>query len=94
MQLEPLNGVIHCAAPGFEAELASELGDRATRIAPDGPLFLAPPTERAPAWAQNTWLEPVRVRFTSIADAATALISLGRRWALAPTVLHRRAALI
>jgi 23S rRNA (cytidine2498-2'-O)-methyltransferase len=92
--VEPLGGVIHLAAPGFEAELASELGRGASRLVPTGALFHAPSAPRSPAWAANTWLDPVRVRFGSISDAATALLGLGRRWALHSTTLHRRAALI
>ncbi len=45
-------------------------------------------------WVTNTWLEPVEVRFSSIADAARALRSLGALWSPVPGRLHRRAALI
>jgi 23S rRNA (cytidine2498-2'-O)-methyltransferase len=92
--IESIGGVVHLAAPGFEAELAAELGPEAMRFAPAGRLFRAPITPHVPAWAVNTWLDPVRVRFGSISEAATALLGLGHRWALCSTTLHRRAALI
>ncbi len=94
MLAEPVDGTIYLAAEGFEPELASELGPGAAPAAADARLFVAPGPARPVAWAANTWLEPVRVRFESIAEAATALVSLGRRWVLTPTALHRRAALI
>ena len=92
--IEPTGGVIHVAAPDFEAELAAELGRAGSRLVPNGRLFRAPSAEPRPVWAVNTWLDPVRVHFDSISDAATALLGLGRRWAHHATTLHRRAALI
>jgi len=91
---EPFGSTIYLAAPGYEAELATELGRDVSRVIPGGPLFSAPGPARDVAWAANTWLDPVRVRFVSIADAATALITLGSRWSLLSTALHRRASLI
>jgi 23S rRNA (cytidine2498-2'-O)-methyltransferase len=45
-------------------------------------------------WAQNIWLEPQRLPFTSIKDAAKQLRDIQRNWALYPWTLHRRAKLI
>ena len=92
---EPLDGTLYQAPPGFEAELAAELGAAASRVTPDGPLFLVPGPPRAVAWAANTWLTPVRVRYTSVEEGAAAVLALGgrdTRWALAPTGLHAQAA--
>jgi 23S rRNA (cytidine2498-2'-O)-methyltransferase len=92
---EPIGGQVHLAAAGFEDELAAELGPQATRFAPAGRLFHAPAAPlHPPAWAVTTWLDPVRLRFGSISEAAAALLRLGHRWALCATTLHRRAALI
>jgi 23S rRNA (cytidine2498-2'-O)-methyltransferase len=92
--IEPLGGTIYLAPEGFEAELRSELGRGASPVAPDSRLFFAPGARRPSAWAADVWLDPVRIRFGSIADAAKALRSLGRSWSLSPTSHHRRAALI
>ena len=64
--IEPTGGVIHVAAPDFEAQLAAELGREGARLVPMGRLFHAPSGRAGaprPAWAVNTWLDPVRVRF-------------------------------
>ena len=45
-------------------------------------------------WAQNIWLEPQRLPFASIKDAAKQLRDIQRNWALYPWTLHRRAKLI
>jgi 23S rRNA (cytidine2498-2'-O)-methyltransferase len=92
--IEPLAGAIYLASEGFEAELRAELGRGASPVAPDSRLFFAPGARRPSAWAADVWLDPVRIRFGSIADAAKALRSLGRSWSLSPTSHHRRAALI
>lgn len=92
---EPLDGTLYQAPPGFEAELAAELGAAASRVTPDGPLFLVSGPPRAVAWAANTWLTPVRIRYTSVEEGAAAVLALGgrdTRWALAPTGLHAQAA--
>lgn len=57
-------------------------------------LLLAGGARRPAAWAQNVWLEPVRITAPSIGAAAKALRSLQRNWALLPTALPGRARLI
>jgi 23S rRNA (cytidine2498-2'-O)-methyltransferase len=91
---EPVDGTIYLAAEGFEAELEAELGRAARRLVPGAALFLAPGPARPVAWARNTWLSPVRLRFESVAAAAATLRSLADSWALYPTALPRRAALV
>ncbi len=94
---EPLDGTLYQAAPGFESELASELGEAATRVTPDGALLFVAGAARSAAWAANVWLSPVRIRFSSDEDAFAAVLALGGRdlrWALAPVALHEQAASI
>lgn len=81
----------YLAAEGFERELEEELGDVTER---HGRLLLAPGEARAPAWAQNVWLEPVRAQIASIKGAARALRAVQRNWVLYAHDHHRRAALI
>lgn len=92
---DPIDGTIYQAPPGFESELVSELGESASRITSDGALLLVNGAAKTPAWAANTWLSPVRIRFTSDEEAVAAMRSLGGRdlrWALAPFGLHKEAA--
>lgn len=46
------------------------------------------------AWAANVWREPFFLEVASIGEAARALKSIQRNWALYPTRLRRRSALI
>ncbi|NNM66978.1 MAG: hypothetical protein HKM06_03075 [Spirochaetales bacterium] len=48
----------------------------------------------SPRWAQNIWKDPHKISFSSIAQAAAALRSLGAFWNQVPGNLFRRAALI
>ncbi len=81
----------YLAPEGFEADLRAELGDVAEE---HGRLMLAPGPARAVAWAQNVWLEPLRIPVASIGEAAKALRAIQRNWwPYAPT-LHRRTALL
>jgi 23S rRNA (cytidine2498-2'-O)-methyltransferase len=45
-------------------------------------------------WARNIWLEPFRLEFGSISEAASALRSIQRNWALSLFTQFRRGALI
>ena len=81
----------YLAAPGFERELARELGSDTETF---GRLFLAPGPPRSAAWIANVWRDPRRLAIASIADGAKQLRALQRNWALYPFRLHRRAALI
>lgn len=88
---------VFLAPKEFGKELATELARaniRAEALDEDR-LFLASDAGAAtPAWAQNIWLHPERIEFTSINDAAKKLKALGRNWALYSFKLHRRAQLI
>jgi 23S rRNA (cytidine2498-2'-O)-methyltransferase len=88
---QPADSTLYLAAEGFVAELAEELGEH--EVVAER-LLEAPGPERPAAWAQNVWLEPRELAVRSIADAARQLKSVQRNWALYPTRLHRRAALV
>lgn len=88
---EPLGQTVYLAAEGFEADLLAELGPDATV---DGRLVFTPGPARPAAWAQNVWLDPVRIEFASIKEAAKALRAIQRNWTLWPLRHHRRATLI
>ncbi|MBM3950626.1 MAG: hypothetical protein FJ311_04140 [Rhodospirillales bacterium] len=81
----------YLAAPGFERELAHELGGDAEAF---GRLYLAPGPPRPAAWCANVWYDPIRLAVVSIADGAKRLRAVQRNWALYAFRLHRRAALI
>lgn len=92
-----MNATAYQAAPGLLADLLAELpapldldGTPAVRE----PLVLVPGPPLAAAWAQNVWHEPEFLPIASISDAARKLKAIQRNWALCPTALHRRAALI
>jgi 23S rRNA (cytidine2498-2'-O)-methyltransferase len=89
--MQPLHATCYLAAIDHRERLLADL-TRVRRVherlvIADGPPQPAP-------WAQNVWLDPVRLRFESIADAAKKLRSLGRNWAAYSFRLHRRTQLI
>jgi 23S rRNA (cytidine2498-2'-O)-methyltransferase len=96
MNCTPLPGQLYHAVQGFEDHLTAELsktGAGFSHIA--GPLFhhLG---ELNPCifWHQNCWLEPFRVEFASIGEAAAALRGIQRNWAACLHTQFRRGALI
>jgi len=88
--IEPL--AAYLAPKDFQAELAEELG--ADISAFHDRLLIAPGSARPAAWAANVWYDPLRIPFSSIAEAARRLRSIQRNWALYSFTSHRRAALI
>ncbi|MFW5733978.1 MAG: hypothetical protein ACOCWR_02860, partial [Oceanidesulfovibrio sp.] len=99
---QSLGGTIHLAAPGFEAQLESEVRSELESADPEairsmwarGRLVFAPGPCRPMAWAQNAWLDPWRIPFGSITEGARALKAIQRNWSLTSIAEHRRAALI
>jgi 23S rRNA (cytidine2498-2'-O)-methyltransferase len=77
----------YLAAPGFEAELETELGEVQDRF---GRLLIAPGPARAAAWAANIWHDPVWIDAVSIGDAAKQLRAIQRNWWPYEFHLHRR----
>lgn len=89
----PTARAVACVAPvGFEKELATELGAEVRERFVSLEDFPGDPNDIV--WSQNTWLNPIRIDFTSISDAAKKLRSLGPFWSLHSTSFHRRAQLI
>ncbi|MDL2209753.1 hypothetical protein LJC26_02985 [Desulfovibrio sp. OttesenSCG-928-O18] len=86
---------VHLAAEGYEAQLAEEIRRlRLPLLWQRGRLFGLACEGVFPAWAQNTWLEPIFFPVSSINDAARQLRGIQRNWAGAPFDFFRRAALI
>lgn len=89
--------VVYIAPQLFEAELREELLLFDIVILEQrNRLFLCEKNDSAPspAWAQNTWIDPVFLPATSINQAARSLKQIQRNWACHPTTHFRRAALI
>jgi 23S rRNA (cytidine2498-2'-O)-methyltransferase len=81
----------YLAAPGFEAELRTELGEVSEEY---GRLMLSPGPARPAAWAQNVWRDPQVLEVSSIGEAAKALRAIQRNWWPYEFHLHRRTALL
>jgi 23S rRNA (cytidine2498-2'-O)-methyltransferase len=93
MRIEPLPGLVHHGIEEFEADLAAELGQREAD-AVWGPLRYVADRARTAYWVRNTWLEPFRLEFGSIGEAASALRAIQRNWAPCLFTQFRRGALI
>jgi 23S rRNA (cytidine2498-2'-O)-methyltransferase len=91
-EAEALAATGYLAPHGYEKELEEELGGRIIRIH-DG-LYLAAGPPQPAAWCANVWYDPVRISIASIGDGAKALRAIQRNWAVYPSGLHRRTALI
>lgn len=89
--IESLSGRIFIAPEGFAAELKRELG---AVTAEHDRILSAEMPGLFPAWAQDVWFEPHRLRFESISQAAKLLRGLGKFWSPFSVSHHRRAALI
>ena len=90
MKSVPLEGLVYQPVPGFEDHLQEEL-KFVSNIYPQfeciGPFywfknpgiqaFAIPPV----FWNLNTWLNPARIEFESINEAAGALREIQRNWA-------------
>jgi 23S rRNA (cytidine2498-2'-O)-methyltransferase len=96
----PLPGRLYQAVPGFEDHLLAELPEiTALSDTKQGtaqtPLYHDPGTvPRKVFWHQNCWLEPFRLEFDSINEAASALRGIQRNWAGNLHNQFRRGALI
>lgn len=81
----------YLAAPGFESELRTELGEGSAEY---GRLLLSPGPARPAAWAQNIWHDARIIEVASIGEAAKALRAIQRNWWPYDFHLHRRTALL
>ncbi|MGE0715974.1 MAG: SAM-dependent methyltransferase [Alphaproteobacteria bacterium] len=87
----PLGATLYVPAEGFAPQLLTELGPDASML---GDLVTAPGPARPAAWAQNIWLDPVRIPIASIGEGAKALRAIQRNWHAHPIGHFRRAGLI
>ena len=109
MKALPLEGLVYQSVPGFEDHLERELdflsapeGGSAgcSRFERWGPFFYVnPPCPASPVtapvfWHLNTWLNPLKIEFESINEAAAALRDIQRNWAPVFFTQFRRGSLI
>jgi 23S rRNA (cytidine2498-2'-O)-methyltransferase len=106
MKLESLEGRLYQPVQGFEDYLKRELSIDFAAPQSWGPFFYAPLVSacsraagfaafpEGPFWAQNVWLEPFRLEFDSINQAASCLRGIQRNWAPDLFTQYRRGTLI
>ena len=92
MTITPLEGRVYQLIPGFQSHLYTELNNAGELLSPH--LYFAKEVKGPVYWAQNIWLEPFKLSFESISEAAKALVSIQRNWSGTFHTLHRRGALI
>jgi len=90
-----LPGRLYLPVPDFEDHLHAELSREGRAPRRLGRL-LHDPEAPAPAvfWHQNCWLEPFRLEFSSVGEAAAALRGIQRNWNACLHAFFRRGALI
>ena len=76
----PIEGRVYLAAKDLEEQLLSEIG--ACEELGTGLYLRRGAGAPSSPWAQNIWLEPFELHFTSIGEAARALRGMQRNWAL------------
>jgi 23S rRNA (cytidine2498-2'-O)-methyltransferase len=99
MNSTPLGGRVFQALADFEDHLRLELG---SWQAVWGPLYYvadggisAPALEAGTSfWNRNIWLDPIRIEFDSLSEAASALQAIQRSWAPSLFTCFRRGALL
>ncbi|MDR3129949.1 MAG: hypothetical protein LBU18_00205 [Treponema sp.] len=95
MKITPLGGRVFQALADFEGHLRRELGSWQDVW---GPLYYVTETQAlqcgASFWNSNIWLEPFRMEFDSLSDAASALRAIQRNWAPCLFTCFRRGALL
>jgi 23S rRNA (cytidine2498-2'-O)-methyltransferase len=89
--IEDFPHTVVIAPKNFYEELLRELGGI---IETHGDLVISKNSAADCAWVQDVWLNPVRLSFKSISEAARLLRGLGKHWTLYSVANHRRAALI
>jgi 23S rRNA (cytidine2498-2'-O)-methyltransferase len=94
MTVTPLPGRIYQEIPEFGDHLRQELGCATGEVHDGWGPFLHSESDTAVFWTQNSWLEPFRLEFDSISEAASALRGIQRNWAPTLFTQFRRGALI
>ena len=109
MRTESLEGRLYQPVQRFEDYLKRELSTGSEAPQSWGPFFYVPQDFSSwdvspqigsaafppgPFWGQNVWLEPFRLEFDSINEAASYLRGIQRNWVPALFTQYRRGALI
>jgi len=84
----------YIAPKGYAQELSAELGKGNDIIEIREQLILVKGSPQKVTWAQNIWLNPEYIEFSSINDAAKKLKEIHGTWHLHSVKHHRRASLI
>ena len=87
-----LAGRVFQTVPGFEEHLRRELGEWEGAWGPF--YFTGDFPEKTVFWTRNIWLDPFRLEFDSIGEAAAVLRKIQRNWAPVLFTQFRRGALI
>ncbi len=92
-----LSGRIYQPVTDFEGHLEKELSEGNPRLPINklGPFYHVDTNNNSQIfWAQNIWLDPVKIEFDSISEAAHTLKDIQRNWAASLFTQFRRGALI
>jgi 23S rRNA (cytidine2498-2'-O)-methyltransferase len=90
-----LPGRLYQPAEGYEDHLCAELKIPQTEFySPGMPLYYSSRRQDDVFWHQNIWLEPFRLEFASINEAASSLRGIQRNWAACLHTQFRQGALI
>ena len=90
-------GRVFQTVPGYKNHLYQELetaNPKGSVLEDWGPLLYTDSTANSVFWHQNIWLNPVKIEFDSINEAASALREMGRNWAPVLFTQYRRGSLI
>jgi 23S rRNA (cytidine2498-2'-O)-methyltransferase len=91
--MPPMQSRLYQPVRDFESHLLQELAGTSPQAV--GPFYFSSPLAQGSVfWYQNCWLEPFRVEFASISEAASILRDIQRNWASALFTQFRRGALI
>ena len=71
----------------YEGQLTQEIGEPDGRV---GDLLLYETSPASALWAQNVWLNPKIIEFSSIGEASRRLRELGKIWIPYPCHFVRR----
>ncbi|MCA1949551.1 MAG: hypothetical protein LDL24_03195 [Treponema sp.] len=90
-RIEKLEGIVYQGVDEFQQHLQRELGEYKYL---GGNLYFAEGPQRQAFWTENIWLNPIKITFDSISEAALSLRSIQRNWAPVLFTQYRRGMLI